>query len=256
MPHDLFKGFIILFLILVPLERGFPLHKQKIFRKGWVTDAIYFFIGHLIGKAGLALSGVLIIYLLSGLVDHELQRTVAAQPALLQSIEAVIISDISYYIAHKLTHEIPWLWKFHAVHHSIEEMDWLAAVRVHPLDQIFTKMFQIIPLYLLGFTKETLGAFVLFGAFMAFFIHANIRWKFGIIRWVLATPEFHHWHHSAQPKAHKKNFAAQLPILDLIFGTLYMPVAENPEKYGIQAPVPNGYIGQFFYPFWYKKRKN
>lgn len=251
--NDLLKGFILLFFILVPLESLFPLHQQKIFRKGWLTDATYFFIGHFVGKAGLAVSGIFIIYLFSGLVNSELQRQVAAQPTWLQFIEAVTISDFGYYIAHRLNHNIPWLWKFHAVHHSTQHMDWLAAVRVHPLDQIFTKMFQIIPLYLLGFTKETFGAYILFGAFIAFFIHANIRFKFGILRWVLATPEFHHWHHSIEPKA--QNFAAQFPILDLIFGTLYIPVGKMPERYGITDSVPNGYLGQMLYPFWRVRRK-
>lgn len=246
---EVIKGFFILCLILIPIEMIFPLHQQKTLRKGWGTDVIYFFFGHFIGKAGLAFCAVLIAYLLKGLINPELQRLVTSQPVGLQLLEAILIADIGYYTAHRLAHTIPWLWKFHAVHHSIETMDWLAAIRVHPFDQIFTKTFQLIPLYLLGFSKEIFAFFFLFGAFEAFFIHSNLRFRYGWLRWIISTPQFHHWHHSADTRAFDKNFAAQLPILDLIFGTLYMPGGKLPDSYGIVDPVPSQFIGQMIYPF-------
>lgn len=250
MVTDVIKGFLVLFFILVPIERIFALHEQKIFRKAWATDALYYFLGYFIGRtAQIAISVLLIGHILKSLLNTELQILVALQPNWLQFIEAVLISDIGYYIAHKLNHTIPLLWKFHAVHHSVEHMDWLATVRVHPIDQVFTKMFQVIPLYILGFTKETFAGYIIFSAFIAFFIHANIRLKFGLLKWFVATPEFHHWHHSIETKAYNKNFAAQLPFLDLIFGTLYMPAGKMPDKYGISERVPYGYIAQMLYPF-------
>ncbi|MEW5861197.1 MAG: sterol desaturase family protein [Cyanobacteriota bacterium] len=252
---DVVKGFFLLLFILVPLEKIFFLHKQKIFRKGWGTDAIHYFIGYFVGRtAVLAVSGILIGHFLRSLINSEIQMKVASQPVWLQFLEAILIADTGYYIAHKLTHKIPCLWKFHAIHHSVEDMDWLATVRLHPIDQIFTKTFQIVPLYILGFTKETFTIFFLFGAFEAFFIHANIKIRFGWLRWVIATPEFHHWHHTADRKLYDKNFAAQLPILDLVFGTLYMPAGKMPEKYGISDPVPSGYLGQILYPFFKRKK--
>jgi sterol desaturase/sphingolipid hydroxylase (fatty acid hydroxylase superfamily) len=128
-------------------------------------------------------------------------------------------------------------------------MDWLAAVRVHPCDQVFTKTWQMLPLYWLGFTKETLVIYALYSAAIAFLIHANIKINFGIIKWFVATPQFHHWHHSEIPTIQNKNFAAQFPLLDLLFGTLYMPVGKIPNKYGIYEAIPTGYLDQILYPF-------
>jgi sterol desaturase/sphingolipid hydroxylase (fatty acid hydroxylase superfamily)/rhodanese-related sulfurtransferase len=246
---ELVKGFIVLAFIFVPLERAFSLHKQKICRPGWRTDAAYFFMGHFFGRAGTAISVFITFYLLHQLINPTLQNRIAAQPVWLQFVEAVVIADIGYYFAHKLLHTNPWLWKFHAVHHSIEQMDWLATVRVHPFDQIFTKTCQMIPLYFFGFTPKSIGVYVIFSAAIAFLIHANFRVKFGVLRWVIATPEFHHWHHSQVPRVHNKNFAAQLPLLDWLFGTLYLPTRKMPHRYGVSELVPAGYLEQMLYPF-------
>ena len=121
---EIVKGFVILACIFIPLERIFSLHKQKIFRLGWATDATYFFTGHFIGRSG-AIVVTVILSLMTNLLNPELQSKVASQPVWLQLAEAVIVSDMAYYIAHRLLHEVPWLWQFHAVHHSIEHMDWL-----------------------------------------------------------------------------------------------------------------------------------
>jgi len=246
---EFIKVFILLVLIFVPLERLLALHKQPIFRAGWRTDATYFFIGYFISRLGVVISVFITFSLGSEVINPVLQGKIAAQPIGFQFFEAVVIADLGYYFAHKLLHTNSWLWRFHAVHHSIEQMDWLATVRVHPCDQIFTKVCQMIPLLWLGFTREVLGGYFIFSAAVAFLIHANLRVKFGWLRWVVATPEFHHWHHSEVPRVYNKNFAAQLPLLDWLFGTLYMPVREMPREYGISDVVPVGYVEQMIYPF-------
>jgi sterol desaturase/sphingolipid hydroxylase (fatty acid hydroxylase superfamily) len=246
---EVIKGFILLAFIFLPLERLFTLHPQKIFRPQWGTDATYFFIGNLIGKAGIAISAFITFSLLGNFINPELQNRVASQPEWLQLIAAVIIADIGYYIAHRLLHTVPWMWKFHAVHHSIQHLDWLATVRVHPLDQIFTKTCQMIPLYLLGFNAKSLAIYALFSAGIAFFIHSNIRLKLALLKWLIATPEFHHWHHVNEPKIHNQNFAAQIPLLDWLFGTLYTSEKRTPNRYGISEQLPSNYFRQLLYPF-------
>ncbi len=245
---EVVKGFIILTCIFIPLERIFSLHNQKIFRFGWATDATYFFTGHFIGRFG-AIVVTVTLSLMTNLLNQELQSKVASQPIWLQFAEAIIVSDLAYYIAHRLLHEVPWLWQFHAVHHSIEHMDWLAAVRVHPCEQLFTQICKIIPLVWLGFAKETFLVYALYSAAIAFLIHANITLRFGVLKWFVATPQFHQWHHTKIPKINNKNFAVQLPLLDLLFGTLYMPTGKRPRKYGVSARIPVGYLGQLLYPF-------
>ncbi|NES98371.1 MAG: sterol desaturase family protein [Desertifilum sp. SIO1I2] len=206
-------------------------------------------IGHFVGRLA---GGLSLFFVLSGLhhlVSSDLQNYIAQQPLFLQLTEAILVADFSYYIAHRLLHEVPFLWRFHAVHHSIEYLDWLATVRVHPADQIFTKLCQMIPIYWMGFSTQTLGIYALFSAAIAFYIHANIRLRVGSLKWLLATPEFHHWHHAKVPEVGNKNFAAQCPLFDLILGTLYLPRREMPQKYGIPEQVPLGYLAQLLYPF-------
>jgi len=189
------------------------------------------------------------VLILHWFVSPSFQASVASQKPLLQFVEAVLIANIGGYWGHRLSHEIPFLWRFHSVHHSIAEMDWLAAVRVHPLDQIVTKSLIIVPLYVLGFSKSTFGVYLGLATLHAVFIHSNVRFRFTRLRWLLGTPAFHHWHHSDEPEAHNKNYAGELPLLDLIFGTYYLPKDRIPEKYGTSESVPTGYFGQMVYPF-------
>ncbi|HZS48765.1 MAG TPA: sterol desaturase family protein [Blastocatellia bacterium] len=250
MKGNFFFGFIVAVVIFVPLERIFALRKeQKVFRKGWRTDIIHFLINRFLTDIGLVIVFGSLLIFLHFLVNTKFQTAVAGQPHLLQFLEAVFLADLGEYIGHRMTHRIPWLWKFHAVHHSIEEMDWLAAARTHPLDQAFTRAMAITPLYLMGFSKATFGAYLGIATFQAILIHANVRFKFGWLRWFISTPEFHHWHHSSDSEAIDKNFAGQLPWLDLIFGTLYMPKDKMPETYGTLEPLPSSYIKQMLYPF-------
>jgi sterol desaturase/sphingolipid hydroxylase (fatty acid hydroxylase superfamily) len=183
------------------------------------------------------------------LVSAELRAAVARQPYWTQVIEAVILGDLGFYVAHRLFHAVPWLWRFHAIHHSIQELDWFAGVRVHVLDQLVTKGISMLPLLVLGFDAVPLGISAGIYFWQSILIHANVRMSFGPLRWMIASPVFHHWHHAARPEAHGKNFAGQLSILDKLFGTMYMPNGQTPESYGLNEPVPHTYISQMLYPF-------
>ena len=104
---------------------------------------------------------------------------------------------------------------------------------------------------MLGFAEPPLFAYVAFVSIQATFIHANVRFRFGPLRWVLATPQFHHWHHGAEREAIDKNFAVHLPVLDRLFGTCYLPGDRWPASYGLAdgTTVPPGYARQFVAPF-------
>ncbi|MBS1796646.1 MAG: sterol desaturase family protein [Acidobacteria bacterium] len=238
------------FAIMTPLERLFALRReQKIFRAGWRTDVVHFLVDRFLIDAGSAVLILILMVFWHWIVSPDFQAGVAAQPFLLQFFEAVLVVDIIGYFYHRWTHTSPFLWKIHSVHHSPTQMDWLAGARIHPLDQIFHRAVTFVPLYALGFTKETFGAYLVFGAIQALFIHSNVRFRFGFLRWIVATPEYHHWHHSRDPEAQNKNFAGQLPFLDWIFGTAYLPKNKRPQAYGISEPMPPGYWAQLKYPF-------
>ena len=249
MRGEVLYGLMIGALIFIPLERLFALRQQKIFRRGWLTDITHFLFTRTISNVvGFVFVGALIL-LLHWLVSPAFQSAVAGQSRIVQLMEAILIANVGGYVGHRLEHQVPFLWRFHSVHHSITEMDWLAAARVHPLDQIVSKALTIVPLYLMGFSKATFGAYLGLATFHAVLIHANVRFRFGPLRWLITTPQFHHWHHSNEPEAHNKNFAGEIPLLDMIFGTYYLPEERMPEKYGVSELVPRGYVGQLVYPF-------
>lgn len=239
---------LIAALIFMPLERLFALHRdRKLFRKLWRLDVVYMLANGIlinfgsIGIFAIALSATGL------LVPTAWSHAIAAQPLWLQFFEILLIADLGFYLAHRTFHAVPFLWRIHSVHHSIEEMDWVAGHRVHPLDQILTKSASLIPVFALGFDTIALAAFAVFYHWQSLFIHANIKLSFGPLRWILATPHFHHWHHANQREAWDKNFAGQLPLWDVVFGTLYMP-KDMPTRYGVDDAIPDTYLGQLAYP--------
>ncbi len=250
-PAGLTIAFVVCLALFGPLESWIP-HQagRKFLRPGWSTDVIHFFLGDLLKKMALFAFAVPLIVTLGFLINRDLQARVLSQPWWLQLIEAQFLADLGGYWGHRLAHTVPLLWRFHAVHHSSEQLDWLAAARVHPVDQAFTRLFAFVPLYLLGFSKATFGFLLLLETFHAIFIHANVRIRFGWVEEFISTPAFHHWHHTNDgPEVINKNYAGLLPWVDRIFGTHYLPKDRMPAKYGISESMPTGYLGQITQPF-------
>jgi len=241
---------LLLALVFVPLERFFALHReQRILRGGFRTDLAHFGVSHLLVQVVVLLSLTPAALFFGWAVAPGLQRAVAAQPLAVQFLEAVFVADLFQYAIHRAFHSVPWLWRFHAIHHSSREMDWLAGSRLHLVDIVVTRGVSFLPLYLLGFAEPALLAYVVMVSFQAVLIHANVRWRFGPLRWLFVTPEFHHWHHSAEPEAVDKNFAVHLPAIDRVFGTAHLP-DRWPAAYGIEGdPVPPTWSEQLVYPF-------
>jgi sterol desaturase/sphingolipid hydroxylase (fatty acid hydroxylase superfamily) len=242
-------GLVVLAAIFIPLERVFALRPQRVLRPGWRTDIVHFVVNNLLSTVGIVLAVGAVGTLLRAVIPQAVSIDVVHQPASLQFIEALLLAELGGYWGHRTTHAVPVLWRFHKVHHSIKEMDWLASARLHPVDQAFTRSCAIIPLYALGFSRSTFGAFLLFTTFQALFVHANVRFRFGPLRWIVATPEFHHWHHAKEQAAYNSNFAGELPLMDLMFGPLRMPKGQMPTHYGIDERLPPGYLGQLSWPF-------
>jgi sterol desaturase/sphingolipid hydroxylase (fatty acid hydroxylase superfamily) len=236
--------------IFVPLERLFALKpEQHVFRRQWIVDLSYFFTNSLLIEV------LTILTLQPALILFDWLRpapaaSAGALPLLLQVPLIVLLADFTQYWVHRTFHAVPLLWRFHAIHHSIEEMDWLAGSRLHLVDVIVTRGVTYVPIFVLGFSDAALMVYVFLVAAQATFIHANVRWRFGGIRRVVATPAFHHWHHAAEKDAVDKNFAVHTPIWDLTFGTYYLP-DRWPRAYGLSGggPVPEGWLRQLVHPF-------
>jgi len=240
----------LLALVFVPLERLFPRWRdQSPFRIGWTTDAVHFFASHVLVQA-LSLLILLPATTLAALWRPDgLQASVRAQPLWLQFLEVLLLADLAQYSVHRAFHQVPLLWRFHAIHHSSRALDWLAGSRLHLLDVVVTRGLVLVPLFLLGFAQPALHAYLVFVSFHAVFIHANVRFRLAALEPILVPPRFHHWHHAAAPEARDRNFAVHLPWLDRLFGTAYLPREGWPPDYGIAGdPVPEGYLEQLAYP--------
>jgi sterol desaturase/sphingolipid hydroxylase (fatty acid hydroxylase superfamily) len=240
---------LVLGLVFIPLERLYALREQRIFRAGWQTDLKHFFVSHagvqLLSFAAMIPAQVFFSWAL----DFGLQQAVAAQPLWLQFIAILLLVDFMTYWVHRAFHRYPLLWNFHAIHHSSRQLDWLAGSRMHLVDVIATRAASFLPVFVLGFAPAAVYAYLAFVSFHAVYIHSNIRWRWPLLRWVIATPEYHHWHHTSDEEGIDKNFAGFLPLWDVVFGTAYQP-GHWPVNYGtVRFQPPEDYLGQLLYPF-------
>ena len=239
-------------LLFIPLEQLFPKRaEQPILRPSWRTDMTYFFVSHVLVQLTSILTLKPAMIFFSWAASAQIQAWVASMPFVLQFFGVLIVADLTQYWVHRLFHSIPFLWCFHAVHHSAESMDWLAGSRLHLVDIAVTRGLSYIPIYLLGFAEAPVFAYIIFVSVHATLIHSNLRFEFGPLRWLVATPQFHHWHHTAELDHIDKNFSVHLPFLDRLFGTYYLPKGLWPSSYGVAGTTTEskGYLGQLVAPF-------
>jgi sterol desaturase/sphingolipid hydroxylase (fatty acid hydroxylase superfamily) len=245
----LLLGLGIAAAVFVPLERVFRLRRQRRFRPGWRTDAVHFLLTHLLTQAATVVVAAPFVLLVRALVPAGLSDAVTAQPTALQVLELLLIVDVGAYWGHRLAHRVPWWWRLHRVHHSSEQLDWLAAARLHPLDAALTRTVAVVPAAAFGFGASPLGGAVVVLTAYAVLLHANVRWSYGPLRWVVASPHYHHWHHTGDVEGRDRNFSGFLPVVDVVFGTAGRPDGASwPGRYGADAPVPPGWFGQMVQP--------
>lgn len=252
----LFVWLVLLMVIFVPLERLCALRPQKVFRKAFHTDLVYYFLSSLLPKLLLVLPMTLMAAGVHRVVPSAFYSWVSGLPLWLRLVAAMLVGEVGSYWGHRWSHEIPLLWRFHAIHHSAEEIDWLVNSRAHPVDILFTRLCDMVPMYVLGLAQPMGNKVDLVpvlvtvaGTMWGFFIHANVSWRFGWLEWLISSPAFHHWHHTNDgPERINKNYAPMLPWLDKCFGTFYLPKQQWPEKYGIDAPIASSLAGQLLNP--------
>ncbi|MFO0552548.1 MAG: sterol desaturase family protein [Polyangiaceae bacterium] len=248
-------GLVVLVFVFVPLERLFAARKQPFLRPEFRID-LTFLAGQYLVFATVVSLGLRALYdrTLAFEPLAPLQAQVSSLPIWTQALLAAAIGDFLIYWFHRACHHFDVLWRFHAVHHSVEHLDWLAAHREHPLDGIFTQLFLNLPGILLGVDFRALGALIVFRGMWAIFIHSNVRMNVGPLRWVFGAPELHHWHH-ARVRYTAHNFANLGPYWDLVFGTYHRPVSrEETYPLGLEPDEtlgvwPRGYVAQLLRPF-------
>ena len=237
-------------LMFAPIERLFPHNaKQRLFRFEWKEDLFYFLVSSMLVQiiTFIALAPSTAINNAGTLGD--VRDFIGGLPWLVQFGLAMLLTDVVQYWFHRLFHRVPFLWGFHAVHHSAKAMDWLAGARMHFVEIILLRGVTSLPLLTFGFQPSVMQAYVAMVYIYASLVHANLRGDFNVLGRFLVVPRFHHWHHAIEAEGVDKNFAIHFPWLDRIFGTHYFPDGQWPKGYGVPEEVPKGYWAQHQYPF-------
>jgi len=228
-------------LLFAPLEGLMPARKNG--RHAPVADWIHFWVNPTVGAWVALTCFALLGASIRALLPVSFLNWIADKPLWLQLLLAVALAELWGYWAHRLAHSIPWLWRFHRVHHSIEQMTWVSAHRQHPFDVIWTIAGANLPAFALGVGLKPLAAFILIERLYTVFLHANLDCTYGWAGRFFASPRFHHWHHDAGDVGQHRNFAGMFSCLDWIFGT-YHPPTQPPERFGCTEPTPQGYLQQ------------
>jgi sterol desaturase/sphingolipid hydroxylase (fatty acid hydroxylase superfamily) len=255
--HGVLVAFIVLLSAFRVLQLARPREKRlALLRRGFWTDAAYWlftpFVTRTITRVAVVVAVLPVALIAYGRVDKQLLLNgfgpAARLPLWLQAMLILALGDLIGYWMHRLFHGRR-LWRFHAVHHSSVDLDWLSAVRLHPVNDALMRIAGAVPLLALGFAPVAIVGIAPVVTVMAILVHANLDWDWGPLRGVLASPRFHRWHHTDEANARDKNFAGLLPVWDLLFGTYYMPRNRLPQQFGTSSPVPAGLVGQILFPF-------
>jgi sterol desaturase/sphingolipid hydroxylase (fatty acid hydroxylase superfamily) len=245
-------------LVFILIEKMFPLHKQQpVFRPGWQIDFTHFIVNHLLVGLALVIVNFAIHRMFGWLVYPPLQKWVGGLPFFAELFGVLLVADLVQYWTHRAYHEIPFLWRFHAVHHSAEYMDWMAGSRLHLFELLTTRVSILGVLYVLGFSEASMNVYIVIVGFQAVFNHANVALPAAFakapLKWLIVTPNFHHWHHSSEREAIDRNYAAHFAFIDYVFGTAVVSERRFPEKYGVLGDyMPASYIRQQLFPFTWK----
>ncbi len=239
-------------LIYVPIERLWPQDpNQGTFRPQWTLDVIYFMSTHF----PIQILSFLVLFPATEasklLAVPSLAQFIEKMPWVVQFFLAIVVADFAEWSIHWALHRVPFLWRFHSIHHSSKALDWIAGSRSHFVDDTLVRGFILVPL-MLGFSQNIIVAYLIFVTLHATWTHCNFRPNAKWLEPFLVMPRYHHWHHSSQKEAIDKNFAIHFPWIDRLFGTYYFP-KEWPASYGLDAEeIPKGFIRQTYLPFFKK----
>jgi len=251
---------ILIATLFICVELFFRLKKEQgILRRGWQVDLTHYIVNQIFNGGLVFLLFLPAQWLEATLALQALQDFLSGLPLLVQVFLIMLVTDLAQYWVHRAFHQLPFLWRFHRIHHSVEKMDWLAGSRLHIVDVITTRSLSLVPMVFLGFSVEAINIYLPILALQSVFIHCNLEFELAWLQKFLTTPKYHHWHHTSDAGHLDKNFAVSLPFLDRLFGTYYSPRGKWPEGYGLAGDkLEERYITHLLAPFkgWGKKRNS
>ena len=251
-------------LLFTTIEKLRPLRPDMpVFRKEWQTDFMYFVTGHLL--VGLTLFLVYaVLYGVSGMLaglDPVAQDTlhgwVRHLPFGWALLLLILITDFARYWLHRFYHETAVGWRLHSIHHSAESMDWISGSRTHGVETVLSTVVILAPAFLLGFSQSVINVYILIAGVQAVFNHTNASVRLGPLRYLVVTPNFHHWHHSRDAEGLDRCYAAHFAFWDYLFGTAVKADKNKiwPDNYGVVGDhVPKGFWRQQLYPLTWSGR--
>ena len=259
----MFYWLIFVSLFIWGLEIALPWRKnQRAFRKDFWLDFFYMFFNFYL--FGLLVYGALSNVTLNALgsilapLGYEKGDVLIDLSGMHWAVELVIfffIADFVQWLVHNALHRIPFLWKFHKIHHSVKEMGFAAHLRYHFLETFAYQSVKYISLVMIfGFSME--NAFIVYAATIVIghLNHANLGWSYGPLKYLLNNPKMHIWHHAKEMPAshiHGMNFGISLSCWDYLFGTAYVPSDGRDIELGFpnDEHYPESFFGQVAEPF-------
>ncbi len=252
-------------LLVWVLEIIFPWRKnQSVIRRDFWLDGFYilfnFFLFSLIGYN--ALSNVAVEAFNDFLGLFGINNLVAVQishwPVWTQFILYFVIADFIQWNVHRMLHRVPWMWKFHKLHHSVKQMGFAAHMRFHFMETIFYKTAQYLPLAMIGVGIQEFFVIHMFAVFIGHLNHANVGWSYGPLGYIFNNPRMHIWHHAKHlPEGRKYgvNYGISLSIWDYLFRTNYIPKSGRDIELGFDGDenYPDDFLHQVAQPFKEKK---
>jgi sterol desaturase/sphingolipid hydroxylase (fatty acid hydroxylase superfamily) len=243
-------------LVFIPLEQYLAHRQIPVLRPAWRTDVTYFFMSHVLVQFVLILVTASTSTVASAVAVPAVKDMVGSMPGWAQFLLAVFVADVAQATLHRAYHRISVLWRFHAVHHSSRDLDWLAGSRVHFVETVMTRSVVLLPLLVLGFSTPAVNAYVILVGLQAVVAHANVGVRLGWLEYVLVLPRYHHWHHARHIDYWDRNYAIHLPLVDMLMGSFKLPRDGSwPEEYGVLKleTVPRGIVAQHLMPFRSKR---
>jgi sterol desaturase/sphingolipid hydroxylase (fatty acid hydroxylase superfamily) len=245
-------GFTALSWAFTPCNPGMPWWRKP----DLLTDVLWFFITPFFARVAVLAVLVATLTILPGIAEDSPAGLIGPGRGPLaglsfwsQLVVYLVGLDAMLYVSHRAFHTAS-LWRYHAVHHSPEHLDWTSARRFHPVETALHFALPDCILLALGIAPEIFLIVAPYNVAHSALVHANLDWSFGPFKYVLAGPVFHRWHHTDVERGGSKNFAPTFPVIDLLFGTFYMPAGVLPDEYGVDDKAfPDDFSGQLVYPF-------